>query len=491
MDQQNKRILLIDDDEDDFILIRGRLRETGNDQYTVEWAPTLQAGRDAMAAIRFDAVLVDYRMGAHTGIELIREAVSGHYPAPILLLTGQGNYEVDLEAMQAGAADYLNKSELNSSLLERSIRYAIERKQHEEALRRSEQALRASESRFRIALSNTAITVFSTDRDLRYTWVYSAMMGSLAEQFIGKRDDEILPAEDAAVLTGLKQKAFEEQTAVQKEIMLRLLDEEKKIVVSIEPFLDPDGKLSGVIGAYYDVTDQRRLEQERVDHQMEMEVQRRLTEYREKERQAIARDLHDGPVQNLSSLIFGVQFVKEAVQDENVRLELENIRTNLRDTVSNLREMMNELRPPSLIRFGLGKAIQFHLENFREKHPELEIDLNIDTQEPHKLLSEQMNLNLFRIYSEAMNNIIYHASATEIKVSLVQVDHQVLLEIRDNGEGFLDADDLSDHTQNNHFGLAVMKERAEMINGEFLISSQSQIGTAVQVRVRLADDPGL
>ena len=74
-----------------------------------------------------DVCLVDYRLGAETGIDLLRAALERGCQAPIILLTGQGEHEIDLEAMKAGAADYLVKGRLDAGLLERSIRYAIER----------------------------------------------------------------------------------------------------------------------------------------------------------------------------------------------------------------------------------------------------------------------------------------------------------------------------------------------------------------------------
>lgn len=476
MDQKICGILLIDDDEDDYFLLRQRLPETRNVKFTVEWAHSFQAGWDAMQRKTFDAILVDYRIGDSSGIELLRKANEQHYPAPILLLTGQGNYEVDLEAMQAGAADYLTKAEINSSLLERSIRYAIERKQQE-------QALLESESRFRIALSTAEIAVFSTDQDLRYTWFYSATLGNPSEQIIGKRDDELLPAENVASLMALKRRVLEQRRSVREEIQIQLPSGPKTFVISIEPYYDLHGNTLGVIGAYYDVTDQRKLEHERREHDIEKEIQHRLTEYREQERQAIARELHDRPVQNLSSLIFSIQYIKEVVSDTNLQLELERIRAKLRETVQDLRSLMNEMRPPALIRFGLAKMIQFHLEGFRENHPEFDIEHDLNLLDEEEKLSEQVNMNLFRIYHEAMNNILHHAQATKIKVHLGLVNEHLVLEVQDNGIGLPELPDLANHIQNNHFGLVGMKERAEMINGELQIISNPHKGTVIKVIV--------
>lgn len=726
MDRYIWRILLIDDDEDDYVIVRKMLSEIRQGQITLDWAASFEEGWDRTnPTAPYDAILVDYDMGAHKGTEIIRAAADKGCPSPFLLLTGQGSYEVDIEAMQAGALDYLSKNEVTTSLLERAIRYAIERKKSEEKIRqgeihlresqkeltdmlesindgffafdrewcytyinqraaeplgyqpeeligkrlwdvfpkllgtpaeehyrkameegvasqyiiqgaysqrwyqisvypskngisvfsidrteqvqaelelmenevqlrqseqhlndiltsiqdgffeldrewqfsyineraarnngytpealigkkiwevlpdlpgtqyeaayrrvmetrhpehmeipslqgdawydqaiypsangisvfsrditankRAEQALEESEGRFRVALANALIAVFSTDRDLRYNWFYSAFMQDIQENFIGKRDDEILPAEDVAELMETKREALRERKALRREIRLSIPNDVRLFIVSVEPYFNPRGELTGVIGAYLDITEQRRLETENIAHITQVEVQRRLLEYREKERQEIARDLHDGPVQDLSSLIFNLQFTKESIHDPTVLGELDQIGLSLKSVVNDLRGMINELRPPSLIRFGLAKAVQFHLEDFKEKHPEIGLEFTI--VDDGNRLSEQARLNLFRILQEALNNAVNHAHATNLDIHFDCTERSAALEIRDNGKGFPISRQLVDYTVAGHFGLVGMKERAEALQGTFTISSEPNAGTVVQVTIPLA-----
>jgi two-component sensor histidine kinase len=104
---------------------------------------TYEAALAAMEGHCHDVYLVDYRLGRRNGLELLREALANGCPGPVILLTGQGDYEVDMEAMRAGAADFLVKGQSDVSALERSIRYAIEHTRTLEALRQSEAANRA------------------------------------------------------------------------------------------------------------------------------------------------------------------------------------------------------------------------------------------------------------------------------------------------------------------------------------------------------------
>ena len=128
MEPQIVKVLLVEDDEDDYIIVRDLLADIKKHTFTLDWMGTFDEGLRAMLQNRHDVCLVDYRLGARNGVELLSAAVAGGCQSPIIVLTGLGEQEVDLAAMKAGAADYLVKGRLDSQQLERSIRYAIERK---------------------------------------------------------------------------------------------------------------------------------------------------------------------------------------------------------------------------------------------------------------------------------------------------------------------------------------------------------------------------
>ncbi len=127
------RILLIEDDEDDYLLTRDLLAEIGEGKYTLDWVSTYECAVEALGRQEHDVYLLDYRLGPHEGLELLRPPFADG--KPIIVVTGQDDRNVDLQAMRAGAADFLVKGEIDARTLERSIRYAREHKRIEKELR--------------------------------------------------------------------------------------------------------------------------------------------------------------------------------------------------------------------------------------------------------------------------------------------------------------------------------------------------------------------
>jgi two-component system sensor histidine kinase/response regulator len=148
MEDSRLKILIVDDDKEDFILTREMFNEIEDKSFKLEWTPDYDEALMKISEKSHDVYLVDYRLGKHDGLKLLQEAIKQGCKAPIILLTGQGDHELDLEAMKAGAADYLVKGQFEANLLERSIRYALERKRVEEEYQKAkEEAVAATQAK--------------------------------------------------------------------------------------------------------------------------------------------------------------------------------------------------------------------------------------------------------------------------------------------------------------------------------------------------------
>ena len=128
LEQKVIRILLIEDDEDDYLILREYLFDIDNQaKYELDWVQSFQTGIEQIELAEHDIYLVDHYLGAESGLDLLQEAIRAGCQAPIIIITGRSDQEIDQAALMAGATDYLVKGEINGQLLERSIRYALER----------------------------------------------------------------------------------------------------------------------------------------------------------------------------------------------------------------------------------------------------------------------------------------------------------------------------------------------------------------------------
>jgi PAS domain S-box-containing protein len=177
-------VLLVEDDEDDVTLTRDLLTDIPGASFRLHWARSYAEGLSALRAGAYDVVLLDYRLGEGTGLDFLGRLPLEDGTPPVILLTGQGDRETDLMAMQAGAADYLAKSGLTATMLERSIRYAVER-------HRARVAKHEAEQRYQLLLQSVGAIVWQGDPEtLFFTFVSREaehLLGYPAERWTEER----------------------------------------------------------------------------------------------------------------------------------------------------------------------------------------------------------------------------------------------------------------------------------------------------------------
>ncbi len=144
MNDLNKlSILLIEDDEDDYLITKRHINNIPDKSITLDWVSSFDAAKEALATSQHDICLIDYRLGEHTGLELLQHAKEVKYRTPTIILTGEADHKTDIKATEAGASDFLVKTELNSRQLERTFRYTIKMKQVMDGLRKARDHLEA------------------------------------------------------------------------------------------------------------------------------------------------------------------------------------------------------------------------------------------------------------------------------------------------------------------------------------------------------------
>jgi diguanylate cyclase (GGDEF)-like protein/PAS domain S-box-containing protein len=197
MSDQPIKILLVEDDEDNYVITRGILFRIKQWRFNLEWAKSYDDAVEAAQKKDYDVYLVDYYLGKENGLKFLRHLVSNHCKAPVIMLTGHENGQVDIEAMNAGASDYLVKGHFDPPLLERSIRYAIAQKKIEiDLLKREEQ--------YRLLFEDNPHPMWVTDPEtFSFLAVNNAAIqhyGYSREEFLSITIKDIRPKEEIAGL---------------------------------------------------------------------------------------------------------------------------------------------------------------------------------------------------------------------------------------------------------------------------------------------------
>ncbi len=300
MESRTVPVLFIDDHEEIYRVLRELLHEFGGGRYRMEWSGSYEEGLAAIRRQEHDLYLLDYMLGDRNGLELLREAVAGGCQAPIIFITGMGSPEIDLAAMKAGAADYLVKGQINGYNLERSIRYALERKQAQDALRRERaelerrvrerttdlrqanralrrevaertraeeavreqaDALRASEERYRRIVDTAHEGIWTVDREFRIDYAnarLAEMLGYPLDELLGRSPLEFMCDVDLAAPDRMM-RAHSPHGKGGVEFQLRRKDGgELWALTNASPILDEEGEFLGALCMLTDITERRR-----------------------------------------------------------------------------------------------------------------------------------------------------------------------------------------------------------------------------------------
>ena len=211
----------------------------------------------------------------------------------------------------------------------------------------------------------------------------------------------------------------------------------------------------------------------------------RVVTAQEEERQRIAADLHDGVAQWLVRASYQTQVARVLAsgdQDNGLDKELDEIESTLRASIAELRRVLSGLRPPILDELGLPQALDRELAGLREAG--IESTMQVDG-EPVRL-PDSMEIAIYRLVQEALNNVRNHSEATKVTVHLRFTGDQLHIRVQDNGVGFNVSSALSGAAFSDSMGLLGMKQRVESLGGEFQVESQEGTGTSVLLQLPLS-----
>ncbi|MGE5620442.1 MAG: sensor histidine kinase [Sphingomonadaceae bacterium] len=215
------------------------------------------------------------------------------------------------------------------------------------------------------------------------------------------------------------------------------------------------------------------------DQSAEVSLEAVAIQAQEEERYRLAREIHDGPAQILANVALQLEYVSKLATKDPARAkdELVAMQRDLRLAVGEVRRFMYDLRPPALAQQGVGPAVESHCQRLAER-----FGMKIAVQwNASAMLPPPQDTAVFRIVQEALQNVVKHAQATAVEVLAAERDGYLEVSVADNGRGF-DAEQVR-RLDPKHFGLAGMRARAQQIGATLEVSSVSDRGTRVLLKV--------
>lgn len=414
------RILIIDDDEDDFFITSEYLRQIEEYKLSIDWAYKFNDAVEHVKNRNYDIYFVDYRLGAKTGLDFLKEAIRLGCEEPIVLLTGKGNKEVDIEAMQIGATDYLVKTDLNADKLERCIRYALERTSYLKALR-------ANERKYRSIFELSKDAVFIADKALNFKDVNAAtseLLGYEPQELNQLSVYDLMTDEIAKKL--LQKLLYEEGEVNDLELEVQTKLGDKKICIfSLTSPLDATGHIY-YQGLMHDITNLRKAEKANLMVE-KLGATGRLV-------RTLAHEVRN-PLNNINMSV--EQLVGES-QNEDSALFLDIIQRNSKRIGDLITELLDTSRPTDLVfeRSTLQSIMDDSIAEALDRITLQRINMQIRyCNEPCYIMAnrEKLKIAFLNIIINAVEAMEVGKGELDIDINTFEGLHTVV--VKDNGCG--------------------------------------------------------
>ncbi len=415
------KVLIIDDDEEDFFLTSQYIKKIRGREFIIDWCYRYNDALDAILESRYDIYFIDYYLGAKTGLELMKNALARNSEQPLILLTGMGNQKIDMEAMQAGAYDYLVKLELNTEKLERCIRYSLERAT-------AMKILRSNERKFRSIFERSKDAVFLTDQNLVFkdvNFITSEMLGYSREELMELNLNHFFAVPDQAILVNNLLRT----DGIVEDVEVELINHKKETlqsILSLSMEMDADDNLY-IQGIIHDISNLKRAEKATLQAE-KLNSANRLV-------RALAHEVRN-PLNNINLSV--EQMAQEAGAEEgSVYMDIISRNSKrINDLITEL--LLSSSTPPENVREKrslqniLDESIATIIDRITLKKVNWKV---MYPNEPAYIMGDPMKLKI------AFTNIIInaieamHESKGELDISVTSQNGHHLVSIKDNGTG--------------------------------------------------------
>ena len=421
MPNQNKyKIAIIEDDEDDYIIIKDYISDIEGKSFVIDWFQDFNSAIEAIKNKEYHLYFVDYFLGHKTGLDLLDIAAELNCDEPIILLTGLGNKAIDIKAMERGATDYLVKNDLSTEKLERCIRYALERSSFLKELK-------ARETKYRTLFECSKDAVFITDDQLNFSEVNDAavqLLGYSEDELVGRNLREFISEHH---LNGRLKPLNEKSHVDEKEIkIINNNNETRECLLSLAPQRQADDETFLVHGIIHDITKIKKAELVNLQSE-KLAANERLI-------RMLAHEIRNP----LNNIILSIDQLLPLERDELQKNFMDIIQRNSLRINNIITELLNLAKPSELIlvEHSLQEVMDESLSrtNDRIKLQNIHVKKNYPSS-PFIVKTDKEKLVI------AFTNIIINAIEAMntnglLVISISESDEGYEVCIKDNGKGF-------------------------------------------------------
>lgn len=417
--QHTYRIAVIEDDEDDYLIIKDYISEIEGRTFVVDWFQDYNSGIEAIKNKEHHLYFVDYFLGHKTGLDLLDAAAELNCDKPIILLTGLGNKAIDIKAMERGATDYLVKNDLNPEKLERCIRYSLERASFVKELK-------AREAKYRTLFESSKDAVFLTDDNLNFSEVNDAavqLLGYSENELVGRNLREFIPEQH---LNGQLRRLDEKSSIEVKEIkIINNSNETRECLLSLAPQRQADDETFMIHGIIHDITNIKKAELANLQAE-KLAANERLI-------RMLAHEIRNP----LNNIILSIEQLLPTEKDEMAKSYMDIIQRNSLRINNIISELLNVAKPSELIlvEHSLQDIIEESISNTNDRIKLLNIHVK-KNYPARPLIIKADKGKLVIVFTNIIINAI-EAMNTDgtLTINIAESDHSYEVCIKDNGKG--------------------------------------------------------
>ena len=487
----NIRVLIVDDSEDDALLILRNLKQQGYIT-TFERVDTAGGLKSALDRGKWDVVLTDYSMPHFSGLSALSLIRTQDTNIPIIVISGVVGEDTAVDMMRAGANDYIMKSNL------RRLAPAIEREMAEADVR-----LQKHQADITIAQQGIFLSTVMDSLDHPFYVIdandYTVKLANKAIKESCAWKDRIMCYE----LTHNRQSPcdcqqhpcpLKEVVSTGKSITVEHTHydkdgKERYMEVHAHPIFDSNGNVVQIIEYCLDITERKQAENKLIDHQKQLKsLAWQLSLAEELERRRIATGIHDDVTQSLIAVKMRLAELDDSIKAGQVTEDMDGFKEYIGELIEKTRLLAFDLSSPVLYEVGLEAAIKGYLtKEIIHKH---EIKAEFKDDGLSKLLDEDVQIQLFRSVRELLTNVIKHAHAQQIIISIYKEDDTVKIFVKDDGVGCKSGENDSASDMTKGFGLFSIRENLSQLGGIVEVDSKAGQGTTVILTAPLRSKVG-